>query len=294
MSKGSGAAITYTVNSVGSIDTVTVVNAGINYSNSVLIVPNSQGYGAEFQVLVEDGNIKNIKIISGGQNYTNGNMMVIDKSINHYELLPDKISSNEVWKTFADKVELIFQNNIYNAIDKLKQLRSPEKVEKEFIGNLSKYLGLDLDLTIFRSPVYDSLTPTEQAQNDVEAEDQSRRTLAALYEFYNTLGTDDLARFLSYVKNTEIKIFPLWSNDYTNFSRTPGGTTIYEGGTWFFTPHVEIEYNVNDIQWDSEKFFSVFYALAPVHLVIEKFLGIYKYQTNAYIGGCAVMTIHYL
>lgn len=53
-----------------SIDFVTVLDAGKNYSKPKAVVVNGDGYGAEFSVFSRDGKVLQVDVISGGKNYT--------------------------------------------------------------------------------------------------------------------------------------------------------------------------------------------------------------------------------
>ena len=53
-----------------SIDFVTVLDGGKNYSKPKAVVVNGDGYGAEFSVFFRDGKVLQVDVISGGKNYT--------------------------------------------------------------------------------------------------------------------------------------------------------------------------------------------------------------------------------
>jgi hypothetical protein len=53
-----------------SIDFVTVLDGGNNYSKPKAVVVNGDGYGAEFSVFFRDGKVLQVDVISGGKNYT--------------------------------------------------------------------------------------------------------------------------------------------------------------------------------------------------------------------------------
>lgn len=208
------------------------------------------------------------------------------------ELLPYRLSSTPAWAKLADAVEHIFEQEVWSMVDKISELRDPRNIEKEFIGLLARYLGLHVKSTIF-------------------TEDQYRRVTEAIYEYYEECGTESLANILSFGQDIPIEIIPLWSNNYSNFQdHVPSGQgTVYDGtGDWYFTPHVEVAINVENGYradnihvttgllgtkysnlglfslgntqltygsftqlFDESKIRELFYHLAPIQLVLERF-----------------------
>ena len=65
---GSGASFSFTLDGTG-IDSVTVLNGGSGYSNTVDLISSGNGYGASFDVEVINGVISTVNVLNPGANY---------------------------------------------------------------------------------------------------------------------------------------------------------------------------------------------------------------------------------
>lgn len=235
-------------------------------------------------------------------------------SVKLHELLPNHIVSTPAWKTFADKVEELISENVWDYVEALQKLKKPLEVETEFLNLLARHLGLDV-------------------RSDIFTESQYRKIVEAIYEYYRECGNlKRLEQILSYAHDIEvIRISPLWSQDYNTFLvNVPSGAgTIYKGdGNWFFTPHVEIslssEYGykaskilpmtgslgtpisalgamyLGNIQYtfadfdkifDESKLIELFNNLAPIHLVMERLVNLVTAVSTIYVTCALRMTI---
>jgi hypothetical protein len=192
-------------------------------------------------------------------------------------LLPEKITNIKAWSDLSDAVESIFSSQVWDPTIAISNLRDPEIIEKEYLSLLGGLLGFDI-------------------KSDIFAEDDYRRLLSELSKYYEKTGTDALAHFMSYVKNTEVRLTPQWSNDYITFHDAPLGTTIYDGGDWFLTPHVLMRYDLERVTGhlsDADSFY-MFYQLAPIHLVLDRIVEFATARANVYLnGGISIRQVYH-
>lgn len=223
--------------------------------------------------------------------------------------LPRKIRATPAWKHFAQAIDAVLGHNVLDPIGKAIDLRDPAKIEEFFLPRLANLLGFDM-------------------QVDYYDEDQRRKVVASLYEYWNASGTPKFQEFLRLNSPFIQQLAPLWTEDYANFVRYPSGKTVYEdpvNGTWFLTPHFEIyvdgleTYQPNDFSMTGmlgtersqlgklflghgkrdiltfddllhEEFLvNLFYDLAPVHLVLERITRGYVFEGRIYTMGLAAL-----
>lgn len=193
-------------------------------------------------------------------------------TLNLSKLLPPRITENPAWQDFADAVDRVIQSNVMQYIQKIRDLRDPRVVESSFLALLASDLGFDLRTTLF-------------------SEEDYRRLTAALAQYYSQSGTARLPKFISFANRSIFEFQPRWTTDYVTFSPVPGGATIYEGGEWFVTPHVDVIYDGSSGVLSDLELRELFYALAPVHLVLEGIVQLFRSYTEMYIGGGVRTTI---
>lgn len=220
-------------------------------------------------------------------------------SLSLHELLPNHIISTPAWKTLADTVEKFFDEQVWSPVDAISSLRNPYEIEKAFLVVFSRYLGLNINYKFNTDTFTDSFT-----------ERQVRRLLDAIYQYYEYCGKPkQLEKIMSYALSSPVKITPLWSEDYDTFVENlpPGAVTIYDGGTWFPTPHVYVEIEVeklyfddfNDdppgkiINWETSDILNLFIELAPIHLVMEALIKKLRAEVDLYISCAGSLKISY-
>ena len=221
-----------------------------------------------------------------------------------HKLLPSSITECEAWKDFAYAVEKILstvnisadgvsKEGAWLGIEKIKNFRNPSTIHIEFLSLLASVLGFNQEHGKFIDITFRSI-------------------VKELCRYYERSGTAILGQFMGAVAQTKGKIEPLWANikdPYGSYfrNRVPRGQqSIYEGGHWYLTPHVNYLYTVNeDIFYeqpsnptedekyraslyvgDPELIRKLFYDLAPVHLVLEKIIGQLSGVHDAKITGC--------
>jgi hypothetical protein len=94
------------------------------------------------------------------------------------------------------------------------------------------------------------------------------RILQSLSQYYQQQGTQSFFQFLSFVLNAYYAIEPLWTQDYVNFSSRPQGPTVWEGGPWYPTSHVQIILDDNQPQASLGRMRLLFDYIAPINLVL--------------------------
>ena len=87
---------------------------------------------------------------------------------------------------------------------------------------------------------------------------------------------------MGFIKGIRLNIVPLWApNDgaptYTKlvpYNNDPalGTIPVWQGGTWFPTSSVQIEYNIFEGNLNLEEIKSLFFLMAPIHLVLSRLI----------------------
>lgn len=167
------------------------------------------------------------------------------------DLLPRHVTAtNPMWLDWERAIELVMAVNIWQPVESLRAFYDPSALDADFLPILAGALGFGNRADLFTETDY-------------------RRLIAGLSEYYGQSGTAAMPKFISYANNSIYGLTVKWSNDYISFWDSPQGTTIYNGGTWFPTPHVDLVYDGTQGLLSSQSVTELFYALAPVHLVLE-------------------------
>lgn len=103
-------------------------------------------------------------------------------------------------------------------------------------------------------------------------------------QYWPTGGTEGFVNFMAYIKNIRLEIRTLWSHDtyeddYKVFvPPDERGTAVYEkeidasgkevAGKWYPTSHVDLVYEAEKYDLHVHDVVSLFYLLAPIHLVL--------------------------
>lgn len=177
--------------------------------------------------------------------------------------LPFALSDNLLWDEFTRAVDEFLLAHVQGYIDQLSALRnlSPE-LERKFKELALRQIGYTLDDATLKgfSPedvfllIYDFASFTEHS------------------------GTQDFEKFLSRLLKSEVKVKPLWTENYVDFSPVlpPGSVTVDEGGPWFLSTHVSINFNWVELERLTlsgtslkKRIFDIFYHFAPINLVLK-------------------------
>lgn len=187
-------------------------------------------------------------------------------------LLPGKFQAVPAWSDFAGQVETLMQQNLWGPITQLAQVRRPYLTERTYLILTAKLLGLDIKSDGFP--------------------DQTVRVMVEhLTRYYAYKGTDQFAEFLGFINNTRFTLKRQWTTDYKTFYDEPGGTTWYDGGTWYVTPHVVLTYDATQYTPDPSDLKAQFYLFAPIHLVLDKLERVLTGSMNLYVSVVGVREI---
>jgi hypothetical protein len=190
--------------------------------------------------------------------------------------IPEKFRVNQAWSDLTKSINTLFSDNIYNLTKGIANVRDPKLIEKEFLSILASTLGFNL-------------------QSDLFDEESYRKLIAALSNYYEVSGTNKIQDFIGYVQNGKYEIKAQWTQDYIKFHDYPKGTTIYDGGSWYITPHVVLKYDAEmyATQPDLSIIESLFYELAPIHLVLKAIVATYYAYMKLYFSAHVVVRIVY-
>jgi len=166
------------------------------------------------------------------------------------KLLPPRLRDKPEFKALADSINELFEKEVSVYPRQIENLRSPKLIEKEFLSLLGGLLGFNIDTHFF-------------------VEEDYRRFLNLLTTYYNQSGTKALPQFISYTNRSIFRYDVRWTDDYKKFLPLPQGQTIYEGGTWLMTPHVDVLYDGTKTNMIFKEVEELFYELSPIHLVME-------------------------
>jgi hypothetical protein len=187
------------------------------------------------------------------------------------ELLTSYLSDNQVWHDLVGAYQDVFGNDFDRNVQELAKLRDFLQLEKGTVVG-TKLLDYD-NLTLpdagvlvrtcgmlgFGYPNYDS---------SLFSDEDYLRILQSLSQYYQQQGTQSFFQFLSFVLNAYYAIEPLWTQDYVNFSNRPQGPTVWEGGSWYPTSHVQIILDDNQPQASLGRMRLLFDYIAPINLVL--------------------------
>ena len=181
------------------------------------------------------------------------------------QLIAYGIQQNPMWSKLAQAMSSFLKPTVDAPLRELRSIRNSEGQERTIAIRNAKMLGFNY--------MSDELT-----NEDVD------RISNYVGMYYPKSGTTEMARFLSFVKNTQFEISCLWSQgpDYEQgFHSTPGGITVLQEpsvNSWYPTSHVEMAYSIRHAGFSSlEKLIDMFYYLAPIHLVLERMVAYYEF-----------------
>lgn len=160
------------------------------------------------------------------------------------------MKSYEAWTHLADAIDEAFKDSVDVPSFNLKRLRevvhlgaeAQKKILRGMMIAESELERFDREtlihcLTLIGSPVRD-YTPF--------SDDQLFRLMQNLPKYWYSKGSKEVVDFISFVLGADFEMRNLWSEDYVNFipAGEPGiGLSVVDGGTWYPTSHVEIEYD---------------------------------------------------
>ena len=196
------------------------------------------------------------------------------------DLLSEPLRSNQIWLDFVAAAQSVFETNIEGPLKQLEEIR---------------YLKEDTDISILRMSA--AMLGFDIAQDVLEFSGNSLLKIVPMLGFYpDNNGTKYFTRFIDMILNASTEVIPLYTRDYIHFYPEPLGKMITEGGEWYKTTHVElsmylyitdeIKQNVSTIETSfQDRVMEVFFAFAPIALVIKRFK--FEYKDTVSLGVCA-------
>ena len=199
-------------------------------------------------------------------------------------ILTPTFTDLEIWKDLMEVVEEVFDDKINNPITQLRCLRDPDlcppgvTIDREQLIAANNLLGQFYpDSSLFSDEVY-------------------RRFLANSPAYFSEKGTEFFIDFIAFNIGSVITLTPLWTEDYDTFVEEGDssiGTTVDQGGTWYKTTHVQLEYDgfltADSLVSGAEvqgTVFSLFRAIAPINLVLHRFVTLFPLDPGqVYLGG---------
>ena len=202
-------------------------------------------------------------------------------------LLPSYLASNQTWLDFVDSIDEVFGNEIDPAIAQIRNLRSPiDMSDQVFVVNatppnpndpgsygvltkLSDPLQFSLDTSI----KHNQMLGFSFGNSDVLNPQDHLRIAMFISQYYaQNKGTQSWANFLGFVSNADFVVTNLWTQDYVTFLEDGDsgiGTPVYDGGTWYPTTHVYLEYDPAKFPGiDVSVVIGFFYYFANINLVL--------------------------
>ena len=163
-----------------------------------------------------------------------------------------------VWASWANAISVVTHSYVTNPRKAISQLRNINTLTDSLKREYARDLGINFVNLL-----------TDQ---DVE------RLARFISLYYPTQSTKAFNQFFSYLLAFRIDVLQLWSTSpdltfFTEFEYVPLGPTVYQGGEWYPTSHVEFQYDAlaQLTQIDLKRITNLFYRLAPIHLVLERF-----------------------
>jgi hypothetical protein len=219
------------------------------------------------------------------------------------KLLTPDFENKKVWRDLAEATSVVLYENVDQHRRALALGREPLALVREYRILMAKQLGLDYRSIALTDADYDRLINFISLYNPEK-------------------GTKEFIKFLGFIKNADIELIPLWTNDYKTFvlNNFPNNNIFTKPtpGEYYPTTHVGIAYDGDKFAgMDEEDTIALFYELAPIHLVLKwiaalfrfpevvlyvsaamisttqnHFVAFVEYIANLWLAAAAVMTVH--
>lgn len=187
------------------------------------------------------------------------------------KVLISRIQTSPTWVDLFEGISHVFSDLIYSNIYALSQIRNPEVQSRDINIHASKFLGFDYKSDLFSDQEYVVL-------------------LTFLNQFNRKYkGTKHFISFLGWVKQARFNMYHLWANgsgnSYGEFVRQSdyvlNNSKIDQTGTkqFFPTSHVELEFDAEKFEIDTQDIYELFYLVAPAHLVLSGVAGVFTADT---------------
>lgn len=194
-------------------------------------------------------------------------------------LLPPYLDT-DVWNQLIEAIDEVFGDlEIDDAKRQLQLMRQPiNTADKIYAANLQD--GRLTDLQDVESLERDSVVQQAKVlgfnfstSSLFKAEDYLRLTQYISAYYTETKGTEVWQNFLGFCVNANFQVHVLWTRDYVTFYEEGDpaiGFAVYEGGEWYPTTHVVLEYDSSKFgTLDPKAVTDFFYYFANINLVLE-------------------------
>lgn len=196
------------------------------------------------------------------------------------DLLSEPLSGNQVWLDFVEAAQEVFGANVEGPLKQLEEIR---------------YLKADTDISVLKLSA--AMLGFDVSQDILEFSANSLLKIVPQLGYYpDNNGTNFFTRFIDMLLNASTEVTPLYTTDYKHFYDRPYGPMITDGGMWYKTTHVELTmalFITNEVKQNVNtmgttflgRIKEVFYAYAPIALVIKRFY--FEYKDTINLGVCA-------
>lgn len=187
-------------------------------------------------------------------------------------LLPDSLNT-PFWRTLLDAVDHVWKEDIDDKIKDIYFINEAIRFNETSLSELTPESSIDImdrETAIKKlNSLGLKLRTTEGISNIALT-----RLCANISMYWFGKGSEQFIPFLSYTLGVRIRVTQLYTNNYSSFLEVGDpaiGTTIYDGGTWYPTSHVNVYIDPNTlVQTDLQSLIDVFFAIAPYTLVVHK------------------------
>lgn len=203
-------------------------------------------------------------------------------------LVPPYLEDVDSWTELVEAIDEVFGPAIDDPTHWLSKLRDnwiPTPTAEDILQAQSALL----DSTQFELPEKELLIRQANMlgfdfnQPDILTAEDYQRIVRNLALYWYNKGTPDFVNFLGFALNTELTVQNLWSTPGTTVPDSYGpflpegdpgiGTPVWQGGTWFPTTHVQVEFDPSKFGTTQlNKLTALFYSIANYNLVLEKIL----------------------
>jgi hypothetical protein len=186
---------------------------------------------------------------------------VVIKEAGVSDILTSRLLDHTTWSELMRVFDEALIANVDSPIKQLEQLRFlPPNADNTTLSDVCRMLGFDLSQDVMNMSI-----------------DKISKIATQLGMYPDTNGTEEFTKFISLMTNGTCTVDYLWTDDYINFSLTPGGATIDRGGNWFKTTHVDLNMGFSTLdglqlrsgQTLGQRIVEIFYQQAPATLVIR-------------------------
>lgn len=191
--------------------------------------------------------------------------------------LPEYLKT-PVWEDMVDAIDTTLSNlGIDDARRQLTLLRTPintsdivftEQREAGKLVRIEDIEQLERDSLVKRC---NQMGFSFQIGNLLNASDYLRIAMHVGEYYLRNKGTQSWQDFLGFCANAQFQVKVLWTRDYATFFEEgePGiGFPVWDGGEWYPTTHVALEFDASKFGIDPESVVALFYYFANINLVL--------------------------